>query len=100
MLNNGLPAAPSLVEAGAEVATVGNATNFDYSTTQFIVAESGDLAWAERLRDSLGVGEVVSSAEQASAVDVTVVLGRDALESLNGRGMGVGGSDDEESDGG
>ena len=100
MLNNGLPAAPSLVEAGAEVATVGNATNSDYATTQFIVAESGDRAWAERLRDSLGVGEVVSSAEQASAVDVTVVLGRDALESLNGRGMGVVGSDDEESDGG
>lgn len=99
-LNNGLPAAPSLVEAGAEVATVGNATKFDYATTQFIVAESGDRAWAERLRDSLGVGEVVSSAEQASAVDVTVVLGLDALESLNGRGLGVDGLDDEESDGG
>lgn len=100
MLNNGLPAAPSLVEAGAEVATVGNATNFDYSTTQFIVAESGDRAWAERLRDSLGVGEVVSSAEQASAVDVTVVLGRDALESLNERGPAIDGPNDEESDGG
>lgn len=95
MLDNGLPAAPSLVQAGAEVATVGNATNFDYASTQFIVAESGDVGWAERLRDSLGVGEVVTSAEQASAVDVTVVLGRDALEVLSGSAT-VG----EESDGG
>lgn len=94
-LTNGLPAARSLVEAGAEVATVGNATNFDYATTQFVVAESGDVQWAERLRDSLGVGEVVSSAEQASAVDVTIVLGRDALVVLSGSAT-VG----EESDGG
>lgn len=83
-LDNGLPAVPRLVEAGAEVATVGNATAFDYLTTQFIVAEDGDVGRAERLRDSLGVGEVVGSAEQASAVDVTVVLGRDALEVLGG----------------
>lgn len=84
VLDNGLPAVPRLVEAGAEVATVGNATAFDYLTTQFIVAEDGDVGRAERLRDSLGVGEVVGSAEQASAVDVTVVLGRDALEVLGG----------------
>jgi len=83
-LDNGLPAVARLVEAGAEVATVGNATNFDYSETQFIVAEFGDLDRAERLRDSLGVGEVVRSAEQASAVDVTIVLGRDALVVLGG----------------
>jgi hypothetical protein len=86
-LNNGLPAVGSLVQAGAEVATVGNATNFDFSVTQFIVAESGDLARATRLRDSLGVGEVVKSAEQASAVDVTVVLGRDALAILGGSAL-------------
>jgi hypothetical protein len=91
-LDNGLPAASRLVEAGAEVATVGNATNFDYTATQFIVADSGDLEGAVRLRDSLGVGEVVQSAEQASAVDVTVVLGRDALEVLGGNAtVGEGG---------
>jgi hypothetical protein len=86
-LDNGLPAVGRLVQAGAEVATVGNATNFDFSVTQFIVAESGDLARATRLRDSLGVGEVVNSAEQASAVDVTVVLGRDALAILGGKAL-------------
>lgn len=83
-LDNGLPAAQPLVRQGAEVATVGNATRFDYATTQFIVPPGVDATRVERMRAELGVGEVVSSAESASAVDVTVVLGADAVGRLGG----------------
>lgn len=83
-LDNGLPAAPALVTAGAEVATVGNATRLDYATTQFIVPPGVDRARVEKMREVLGVGEVIDSAESASAVDVTVVLGTDAVTPLGG----------------
>jgi hypothetical protein len=83
-LDNGLPAARSLVTADAEVATVGNATRFDYAVTQFIVPPGIDITRVERLRAELGVGEVIASAETASAVDVTVVLGTDAIGPLGG----------------
>ena len=83
-LANGLGAVPVFVSAGAEVATLGNATTFSYSVTQFIVAADGNLAEAEELRDALGVGEIVTSSEQASAVDVTVVLGSDAVPLIGG----------------
>jgi len=83
-LDNGLPAAPDLVSAGAEVATVGNATRFDYVVTQFIVPPGVETVRVEVMRDRLGVGEVIASAESASAVDVTVVLGADAVDRLGG----------------
>ena len=83
-LGNGRPAVQTFVAAGAEIATLGNATNFDYRTTQFIVASPEDRVRAEALRDALGVGEVVDSAERASAVDVTVILGTDAVGTLSG----------------
>lgn len=83
-LDNGFPAVPALVTGGAEIATVGNATRFDYEVTQFIVAAGVDTAKVDELRRSLGVGEVVTSAEQASAVDVTVVLGLDAVDRVGG----------------
>ena len=83
-LANGLGAVPVFVSAGAEVATLGNATTFSYGVTQFIVAADGNLAEAEALRDALGVGEIVTSSEQASAVDVTVVLGSDAVPLIGG----------------
>lgn len=83
-LDNGLPAASSLVTAGAEVATVGNATRFDYTATQFIVPPGVDTRRVERMRAELGLGELINSAESASAVDVTVVLGTDAVGPLGG----------------
>jgi calcineurin-like phosphoesterase len=83
-LANGLGAVSVFVSAGAEVATLGNATTFSYGVTQFIVAADGNLAEAEALRDALGVGEIVTSSEQASAVDVTVVLGSDAVPLIGG----------------
>lgn len=83
-LDNGLPAATSLVTAGAEVATVGNATRFDYAVTQFIVPPGVDTLRVERMRAQLGFGELINSAESASAVDVTVVLGTDTVVPLGG----------------
>jgi hypothetical protein len=85
-LNNGVPAIEPLVAGGAEVATIGNAAAFDYTTTQFIVAGSVDPARVRELRNSLGFGDVVTSADRADAVDVTVVLGADASTRLGGSG--------------
>jgi hypothetical protein len=87
-LDNGFPAARALVAGGAEIATVGNATRFDYAITQFIVAAEVNDAQVDELRRSLGVGEVVTSAEQASAVDVTVILGVDAIDRVGGSAGG------------
>jgi hypothetical protein len=81
-LDNGVPAVEPLVGGGAEVATIGNAASFNYTTTQFIVAAATDPARADALRDAIGVGEVVTSADRADAVDVTVILGTDARAKL------------------
>jgi hypothetical protein len=85
-LANGVPAVEPLVSGGAEVATIGNAAAFDYVTTQFIVAGATDPERAEALQAALGVGEVVTSADRADAVDITVILGRDAVARLGGTG--------------
>jgi hypothetical protein len=83
-LANGVPAVEPLVSGGAEVATIGNAAAFDYVTTQFIVAGATDPDRARELRDALGVGEVVTSADRADAVDITVILGADAVARFGG----------------
>jgi hypothetical protein len=66
-----------LVPAGAEITVVGNADTFDYDTTQVVFYDQAEEAVAERLRDALGVGEVVFSRVPNDAVDVTVVVGSD-----------------------
>ena len=66
-----------LVPAGAEITVVGNADTFDYDTTLVVFYDQAEEAVAERLRDALGVGEVVFSRVPNDAVDVTVVVGSD-----------------------
>ena len=93
-LNNGLPAAPLLVEAGAEIATVGNARSFDYRTTQFVVGAEVDQQTVERITAAFGAGDVVTTEEAGSAVDVTVILGEDVVRLLGGPFASVGGIDE------
>lgn len=83
-LDNGLPAVAPLVESGAEVAAVGNARSFDYGTTQFIIGVDADLDAVSLLTDALGTGDIVRTGEASSGVDVTVVLGDDAVGLLGG----------------
>jgi hypothetical protein len=84
-------AATSLVAGGAEIALAGNASSFDQPTTRFVYSGSKLRDAARKLREAFGVGEVVRAPHDANAapvdedrVDVTVILGADALDALGG----------------
>ncbi len=78
-LDRGLPATEAVVAGGGEVAVIGNADSFDVATTEIVIGDPAQRPQAEVLRDSLGVGEIVEGGAGGGS-DVTVVLGRDALE--------------------
>ena len=77
-LDHGVSAAIAIGAAGGQVRVVGNAEDFDVGSTEIVYYDDAQRAAAEAVRDALGVGEVIRS-EQKSPVDVTVVLGADAL---------------------
>jgi hypothetical protein len=79
-LDHGLAAAQVLAAAGAQIDAIGNAANFKIPTTQLIISGSDHQADAEKLQAALGVGEIVQSADSSDSVDVTVILGADALD--------------------
>jgi len=87
-LTNGLPAVTSLVGNGAEVVSIGNAAEFGYARTQAIVSDSSQAAGARVLLGGIGGGEVVETAERADAVDITIILGANALDVLGVPGGG------------
>jgi hypothetical protein len=68
---------PALVSAGARVSLTGNADRFDYAETQVVFYDDASAAAAQRLRDALGVGQVLRSRAGVGAVQVTVVVGSD-----------------------
>jgi hypothetical protein len=84
-------AATSLVAGGAEIALVGNAASFTEPTTRFVYTSTKTRDDAEKLRDAFGVGEVEQAPADDDAppvdddrIDVTVILGADALDALGG----------------
>ena len=66
-----------LVDAGALVALSGNADNFGYTTSQIIYYDDVHRADARRVRQALGLGEIVKSRSRLTVVAVTVVVGTD-----------------------
>ena len=78
-LGHGLAAAHNLALAGAQIDAIGNASSFHIAHTQFTVTSESERAAAQKLRDALGVGTVVVDPGADDSVDVTVVLGADAL---------------------
>lgn len=76
----GQTATDLLVPAGARIDLRNNARTFDYGTTQFVYYRDEQRQAAERLRDALGLGEVVRDRNTIDVVDVTVVLGRDFVD--------------------
>jgi len=88
-LGNGVSAAIVLAAAGAQIDVVGNARSFGQETTQVVYYEDVFAVDARRLRDALGVGEVVRSEQTNSATDLTVVLGEDYLALTGGSGQVV-----------
>jgi hypothetical protein len=79
-LNHGLDAAIIFAANGAQIDKVGNAPQFGLETTQFIYYDEAVRSRVERMRDAVGVGELVKSDELNVAVDVIVVLGADFAE--------------------
>jgi len=78
-LDHGMSAAVLFASVGGQIDKVGNAPEFGVETTQFVYFDDAALTRVQRMRDALGVGEIVKSDELNSAVDVVVVLGEDAL---------------------
>jgi hypothetical protein len=78
-LDHGVTAAMTLAAAGAEIDDIGNASTFGVPTTQFIISGEHRRVEAEQLRTALGVGEILTSKDTNDSVDITVILGHDAL---------------------
>jgi len=93
-LDHGVGAAQVLAAGGAQIDAIGNASSFKIPTTQFIISGSDHQAQAEQLQAALGVGEIVQSADSSDSVDITVILGADALgaPSLQGSSGGSSGT--------
>jgi hypothetical protein len=69
-----------LRERGLDVVSYGNAGMDTLSTTQ-VVARSGDSTLARRVQEVLGAGAVVVDPDPTLLLDVSVVLGRDVVDS-------------------
>lgn len=64
--------------AGVDVVEMGNGPHFHYESTK-IVAMTEDTAPAERVRQILGFGEVISAPDPSLLLQVSVILGTDAV---------------------
>ncbi|MFH1277695.1 MAG: LytR C-terminal domain-containing protein [Candidatus Eisenbacteria bacterium] len=67
-----------LRSAGLDVVEMGNAENFHHERTK-IVAKTENTAAAERVRGILGIGEVVSAPDSSLLLQVSVIIGSDAV---------------------
>jgi hypothetical protein len=76
-LDHGLAAAVLFASNGGQIDKIGNAPEFGVATTQFIYYDDAALTRVQRMRDALGVGDIVKSDELNSAADIVVVLGQD-----------------------
>jgi hypothetical protein len=71
------PVTELLISTGATVQLTGNALEFDHDVTQVVYYRDEHLPSALRIRDELGVGEVVKQRDPIDVVDITVVVGSD-----------------------
>jgi polyisoprenyl-teichoic acid--peptidoglycan teichoic acid transferase len=69
-------AAQVLIRGGFRVVDTKNADTFDYDETQ-IVVQRGDPQSGERVREVLGVGEVVSQPAEQEVADIIIIIGSD-----------------------
>jgi hypothetical protein len=69
-------AAQQLIHAGYRVVDTGNASRFDYATTQIVVFR-GDPAAVRQVRDILGTGVVANKPTEQNITDAIVIIGKD-----------------------
>ena len=74
----------ALRREGIDVVFFGSAHDDDIDSTM-VIARRGDTAAADVVRELLGVGSVLLGPEPHLLLDVTLVLGRDAVESVSAR---------------
>ncbi len=74
----------ALRREGIDVVYFGSAADNDVDTTM-VIARRGDITAAGVVRKVLGVGDVVADPAPQLLLDVTVILGRDAAESVSVR---------------
>jgi hypothetical protein len=67
-----------LREKNCDVVEMGNADHFNYKTSR-IIARTGELEAAERVRAALGTGEVSSDPNTKLLLQVTLILGSDCV---------------------
>jgi hypothetical protein len=72
-----------LVPANAQVVIVGNADRFDYANSQIVYYDDAFADDANRLQQSLGVGEVVKRATATDTEDLTLIIGQDLVAKQN-----------------
>ena len=63
--------------AGFDVRLTGNASTFDKPQTEIVFYDRDEESAAQRVRDALGVGQLVFSRNAIDVVDVTVIVGKD-----------------------
>lgn len=88
-LGDGVGAATVLAAAGGQIDVIGNARSFGAETTEFIYYEAASKDAALKMRDALGVGEIVESTQTNSATDLTVILGDDYLNMVGPSSAGT-----------
>ncbi len=69
-------AAQVLIRSGFRVIDTKNADSFDYQTTQ-VVVQRGDTREGDRVREVLGVGEVLEQPADQDVADVIIIVGMD-----------------------
>ena len=79
-------AARSLSRAGAQIAIIGNATEFGWETTKIAYHDMGFASHAEAFRNALGAGSVVAEEQAGSSIDITVTFGADFSQLMAGDG--------------
>jgi hypothetical protein len=73
-------AAVLLAAGGGQVDIIGNSRLFGFIKTQIVYYDDSQKAAAEKMRDVLGVGEIVQSTQTNSALDLNITIGEDYLE--------------------
>ena len=74
----------ALRREGIDVVFLGSADDNDVDTTM-VIARLGDITAAGVVQEMLGVGSMVDDPAPQLLLDVTVILGRDAAESVSVR---------------
>lgn len=66
------------IEVGGQVSMIGNAENFDFTTTEIMYAEESWRPYVETLQETLGFGTAVKLEDMDENSEVVVLIGSDA----------------------